>query len=380
MNKTFIVLKKELKETFRDKKSLRMMLVMPIIIPIFIILMSSLFVSESREQVEDFNKVGFNYEFTEKEKELAKQSFIEPVYEDETKLKEMFDNGELNLYVLRDGNKYGMYYRNDTTSSMTLQLANEYFDNYKQELQKEYLERNGINTKEVFEIITFEDHEEKSENFIGKYIGEFSFIYIIMAITIAATYPATDATAGEKERGTLETLFTFPIKSRDIIVGKYLGVATISLITGLLSLFLAEGALIYVNGKYEMLQAYNIVFSLPTMLILGLMIILFSFLVSGLTIAMASKSKTFKEAQSALAPINMIVMLPGLISYLMNLKTTPLYSVIPFLNLNLIFSDAVKGDFNIINIGLMIISTIIFITLLLSFIIKQYKSEKTLFG
>ena len=380
MNKTFIILKKELKEPFRDKKSLRMMLVMPIIIPIFIILMSSLFVSESREQVEDFNKVGFNYEFTEKEKELAKNSFIEPVYEDETKLKEMFDNGELNLYVLRDGNKYGMYYRNDTTSSMTLQLANEYFDNYKQELQKEYLERNGINTKEVFEIITFEDHEEKSENFIGKYIGEFSFIYIIMAITIAATYPATDATAGEKERGTLETLFTFPIKSRDIIVGKYLGVATISLITGLLSLFLAEGALIYVNGKYEMLQAYNIVFSLPTMLILGLMIILFSFLVSGLTIAMASKSKTFKEAQSALAPINMIVMLPGLISYLMNLKTTPLYSVIPFLNLNLIFSDAVKGDFNIINIGLMIISTIIFITLLLSFIIKQYKSEKTLFG
>ena len=380
MNKTFIVLKKELKETFRDKKSLRMMLVMPIIIPIFIILMSSLFVSESREQVEDFNKVGFNYEFTEKEKELAKNSFIEPVYEEETKLKEMFDKGELNLYVLRDGNKYGMYYRNDTTSSMTLQLANEYFDNYKQELQKEYLERNGINTKEVFEIITFEDHEEKSENFIGKYIGEFSFIYIIMAITIAATYPATDATAGEKERGTLETLFTFPIKSRDIIVGKYLGVATISLITGLLSLFLAEGALIYVNGKYEMLQAYNIVFSLPTMLILGLMIILFSFLVSGLTIAMASKSKTFKEAQSALAPINMIVMLPGLISYLMNLKTTPLYSVIPFLNLNLIFSDAVKGDFNIINIGLMIISTIIFITLLLSFIIKQYKSEETLFG
>jgi sodium transport system permease protein len=380
MNKTFIILKKELKETFRDKKSLRMMLVMPIIIPIFIILMSSLFVSESREQVEDFNKVGFNYEFTEKEKELAKNSFIEPVYEDETKLKEMFDNGELNLYVLRDGNKYGMYYRNNETSGMTLQLAEEYFQFYKEELQKEYLEKNGINSKEVLEIITFEDHEEKSENFIGKYMGEFSFIYIIMAITIAATYPATDATAGEKERGTLETLFTFPVKSRDIIVGKYLGVTAISLITGLLSLFLAEGALIYVNNKYEMLHAYNIVFSVPTLLILLLMIILFSFLVSGLTIAMASRSKTFKEAQSALAPINMIVMLPGLISYFMNLKTTPLYSMIPFLNMNLIFSDTVKGEFNIVNIGLMILSTIIFITLLLSFIIKQYKSEETLFG
>ena len=129
-----------------------------------------------------------------------------------------------------------------------------------------------------------------------------------------------------------------------------------------------------------MLNAYNIVFSVLTLLILTLMIILFSFLVSGLTISMASKSKTFKEAQSALAPINMIVMLPGLISYFMNLKTTPLYSMIPFLNLNLIFSDTVKGEFDIINIGLMIISTIVFITLLLSFIIRQYKSEKTLFG
>ena len=380
MNKTFIILKKELKETFRDKKSLRMMLVMPIIIPIFIILMSHLFVSESREQVKDFNKVGFNYEFSEKEKELAKKSFIKPVYDTEEKLKEQFDNGELNLYVLRNGTVYGMYYRNDTTSTMTLQLATEYFDAYKQELQKEYLEKYGIDGKEVIDIITFEDHESKEENFIGKYIGEFSFIYIIIAITIAATYPATDATAGEKERGTLETLFTFPIKSRDIIVGKYLGVTVISLITGILSLFLAEGALIYVNDKYEMLHAYNIVFSVPTLLVLILMIILFSFLISGLTIAMASKSKNFKEAQSALAPINMIVMLPGLISYFMNLKTTPLYSMIPFLNLNLIFSDTVKGEFNIINILLMIISTILFISILLSFIIKQYKSEKTLFG
>ena len=101
MNKTFIILKKELKETFRDKKSLRMMLVMPIIIPLFIILMSSLFVSESREQVKDFNKVGFNYQFSEREKELAKESFIEPVYKSEKELKEDFDNGELNLYVIK---------------------------------------------------------------------------------------------------------------------------------------------------------------------------------------------------------------------------------------------------------------------------------------
>ena len=53
----------------------------------------------------------------------------------------------------------------------------------------------------------------------------------MMAITVSATYPATDTTAGERERGTLETLLTFPIKSKDIIVGKFLGVTVSSIIT-----------------------------------------------------------------------------------------------------------------------------------------------------
>ena len=92
------------------------------------------------------------------------------------------------------------------------------------------------------------------------------------------------------------------------------------------------------EGKH----AYNIVFSVPTLLILALMIILFSFLVSGLTIAMASKSKTFKEAQSSLTPITFISFFPGMISFMINIKTSLIISIIPFLNFIILVLICVK--------------------------------------
>lgn len=379
MNKILIVLKKELKETFRDKKSLIMMCIMPIIIPIFIIAMSYMFVSESSE-VKDFNKVGFNYDFVEKEKEIAKAHFIDPVVNKEEELINEFNEGTIKAYVIKENNNYTVHYKDNTSSSIAYQLVMSYLDEYKLELQKEYLENHSIDPKEVMDIITVDEETTPEDSFLATYMTKITFIYIIMAITIASTYPATDATAGEKERGTLETLFTFPIKSKDIILGKYLSVATSSAITGLLSLILSEAALIYVDHKFEMIRNYNIVFNVGTMLFLVLVIILFSLLVSGITIAMASKSKNFKEAQSALAPLNVIVMLPGFYAFYAEMKTSILTSIIPLLNIHMIFNDVVSGNINILHISLMVITTILFIILILSYIIKQYKSEKTLFG
>ncbi len=379
MNKILIVLKKELKETFRDKKSLIMMCIMPIIIPIFIIAMSYMFVSESSE-VKDFNKVGFNYDFVEKEKEIAKAHFIDPVVNKEEELINEFNEGTIKAYVIKENNNYTVHYKDNTSSSIAYQLVMSYLDEYKLELQKEYLENHSIDPKEVMDIITVDEETTPEDSFLATYMTKITFIYIIMAITIASTYPATDATAGEKERGTLETLFTFPIKSKDIILGKYLSVATSSAITGLLSLILSEAALIYVDHKFEMIRNYNIVFNVGTMLFLVLVIILFSLLVSGITIAMASKSKNFKEAQSALAPLNVIVMLPGFYAFYAEMKTSILTSIIPLLNIHMIFNDVISGNINILHISLMVITTILFIILILSYIIKQYKSEKTLFG
>jgi len=380
MNKILIVLKKELKETFRDKKSLLMMAVMPIIIPIFIIVMGYLFESESTESVKDFNKIGFNYEFVEKEKDLAKKYFIDPIVLEEEKLKTEFDEGNIKIYVTKKDNNYTIHYKDNSSSAIPYNLVTSMYDDYKLELQKDYLNNKGIDSNEVIDIITIEEETAPEDSFIANYMTKIAFIYIIMAITIAATYPATDATAGEKERGTLETLFTFPIKSRDIVIGKYLSVVVSSAVTGLLSLFLSEIALIYIDKNIPMIHNYNVVFSIGTLLFMTFIVILFSLLVSGLTIAMASRAKTFKEAQSALSPLNFIVMLPGMYAMFTEAKSTLLTSIIPFVNIHFIFDDVISGKYNMLFVLVMIISTIIFIILILSIIIKQYKQEETLFS
>lgn len=89
-----------------------------------------------------------------------------------------------------------------------------------------------------------------------------------MAITVSATYPATDATAGEKERGTLETLLTFPIKSKDIIIGKFLSVSLSSIITGIVSLLLMIVSLIIANGMFDIYKDVDLMLSTSSLIFL----------------------------------------------------------------------------------------------------------------
>ena len=86
---------------------------------------------------------------------------------------------------------------------------------------------------------------------------------------------------------------------------------------------------------------------------------------------LASTSKTFKEAQSALTPLTFISFFPGMIAFMMAITTTPILSIVPFLNFTLIFTDINNGTINLLNIGLMAISTIIYISLVFAHIIKQ---------
>ena len=80
-------MKKELKELFRDKKSLGMMLVIPIFIPLMVLGMSALFDAQTNKDVKEFNKIGFGYELTEEEKKLAQEMKIEVVRESEEVLR-----------------------------------------------------------------------------------------------------------------------------------------------------------------------------------------------------------------------------------------------------------------------------------------------------
>ena len=380
MNKTLLILKKELREVFRDKKSLAMMLIIPIFIPLMVIGMSALFNSETNKDVTTYNKIGFDYELSDIEIEIINSLEIDYSINNIATLEKQFNKKEINSYITKENNNYIINYdSSNVESSGSSSLAITYLETYKSYLENNYLLNNNIDVSEFNNLLTIEENTIEQQNYFANYIVNFAFLFILMAITISATYPATDATAGEKERGTLETLLTFPIKSKDIIIGKLLSVTLSSIITGILSLILAILAIIYAQNTYDI---YNNTTLLNTSIIIYAIVIIitYSIMISGLCIAIASMSKSFKEAQSALTPLTFIALFPGMIAFMIDISNNAILSLIPFINFSMIFTDVINNNLNIFNLILMFISTIIIITIVIAYIIKQYKSEKILFN
>lgn len=374
------ILKKEMRELFRDRKSLAMMLIIPVFIPLIIIGMSALFESQINKGVEEYNRIGFGYELSQVERELASQMEIEAVQGSPEQLASDYENGGIDLYITKEGNTYTINSDGSDTASYATGLAERYLEVYRQHLQQEYLAAEGVDPEAVFDILTVEENVIEGDNYFAGYIKNYAFMFIIMAITVSATYPATDTTAGERERGTLETLLTFPVKSRDIIVGKFMGVTVSAAVTGLVSLVLAIIFLIIAKSMFSIYEGVDIMFS-PVSIILAIFVILaYSMFISGLCIAVAGRSKTFKEAQSALTPLIFISFFPGMIAFMMGVTGSPLLSIVPFLNFVVVFTDVNNGSVELLDILLMLVSTVAYIAAVLTYVIKQYKSEKVLFA
>ena len=379
-NNLWNILKKELREMFRDKKSLSMMLVIPIFVPLIVLGMSALFDVQANKDIDEYNQIGFAYKLSEEEKSIAEELNIKVTEGTEEELKNKNENNEIDLYITKENNKYIINGNDSEEATYAKSLMENYFNVYKEYLQGQYLQESDINPNEVLNIITVEENITEEDNMFVSYIKNYAFIFIIMAITVSATYPATDTTAGERERGTLETLLTFPIKSKDIIVGKYLAVTIASILTGIISLILAIISVAIAQNAFSIYEGLNIMFSPISIALSVIIIIAYSFFISGLCIAIASSSKTFKEAQSALTPLTFISLFPGMIAFMIGLTGTPLLSIIPFINYTVVFTDASAGNIDWLNIALMLVSTIIYIVIVLTYIIKQYKSENILFS
>lgn len=380
MNNLLNILKKELKEMFRDKKSLSMMLIIPLMIPLLVIGLSALFEVQINKPVTDYNKIGFAYDLTEIESNLLKELEIDAKKGTAKSIEKDYQEGKLDLYITKEDSTYTIHGFDNDTTSFSKQLVDSYFTAYKEILQAAYLQENDIDQNKVLNVISVKEDIKETENFYANYITTYAFLFIIMAITVSATYPATDTTAGEKERGTLETLLTFPIKAKDIIIGKFLSVSISSIITGLISLILTMLSLALANNIFDIYKEASLLLPTTSIIFSIITIIAYSFLISGLCIAIASKCKTFKEAQSALTPLTFISFFPGMIAFMINIESSSLLSLVPFLNFTLTFNDITAGNINYLNILLMSLSTIIFIIAVLYIIIKQYKSEKVLFS
>ncbi len=380
MNNILITLKKELKLIIRDKKSLLMMAITPLFIPIFVILMSYIYEELTVNKEDETYQIGVNYELSSTERELLSDEVKYTVYSSSKELEEAYNSNKILAYIVKDNNSYNIYANiQSEDGSMVTSLITNYLDNYNNYLGQSYLVNNNIDLSKVYNNLNYNVTEIKGESIFGNQIILMAITFTIMAITLSCIYTSTDTTAGEKERGTLETILTFPIRRKELIFGKYLAISISGIVTLLIGVLLSIVSLYYVKNSFSIYD--NVIFNINTITILLTILILlfYTLFISGLCITIASFTKSFKEAQSALTPISLVTCIPMFLEML-NINISGVLSFIPIINHTIVINNILTSSININNILITIIFSIIYIIVLLLFINKMYKSEKILFN
>lgn len=380
MDSIIITIKKELRGIIRDKKSLLMMALTPIFIPTFVILMSYIFEEMTTTQKIENYKIGLNYELTEKEKELLSNE-IEPIYYDKIELMEQaYKDKEIIAYIIKDENIYNIY-NNSQSEDGSIVNAHliSYLEGYNTYLGQEYLLDKNIELSKVYHNITYYNNEIAGESVFGNQVILMAVTFTVMAITLTAIYTSTDTTAGEKERGTLETMLTFPLKRRELILGKYAAIVISGIITLAIGVTLSIVSLWYVKNNFSIYDGIIFNINFLNIFLIIIILIFYTLFVSGLCISIASFSKTFKEAQTALTPISLITCIPMFLEML-NINLHGFISFIPIINHTTIINEIIIGNIDFSSIIIIILSSIVYIVLLLTYIVKEYNREKILFS
>jgi sodium transport system permease protein len=127
------------------------------------------------------------------------------------------------------------YYEGDVNSSLAADKLEKYFDKLRDDTVKQRLEARQVSVAVLEPFKVEQKNVAPPEKVAGATLGGIiPYLVIIMCFT-GAMYPAMDLTAGEKERGTLETLLCSPVSRTDLVLGKYLTVLTASLTSAVLA-------------------------------------------------------------------------------------------------------------------------------------------------
>ena len=362
-----------------------MMLVMPIMIPIFIFAFSALYDSEGQnneDEIEKYN-IGINYRLNDTEKGIIKDLNLEVNYYDNKEdLDKLYEEGEITAYILKNDKEYVIYYNPNTQDGV---MASSEISMYLDELNNYYAEvyLNSINAdiNRVYANVSYSYEELTGKNEMIDYLIQIAFIYSIMAITLSTIQGATDLVAGEKEKGTLETILTFPLKNEELMSGKFLAITTSGIITSIVCTILIAISFLICSNMFSMYNDFIININ-PLTVSLGLLIMIsYSIFISGAAIAIASFTKSYKEAQSALTPLSIVTIIPMFLEML-EIKMSYILSVIPIVNHTMLLTTVFRSTIGIqelIYLLIMFVSSAILSIILIKIIGKLFKSEKILF-
>jgi sodium transport system permease protein len=226
----------------------------------------------------------------------------------------------------------------------------------------------------------------------GNLLGGFLPYLFIVLCFIGGMHPAIDLTAGEKERGTLETILCSSISRSDLVLGKFLMVLTASLATVAFSLvslmgsFLAGGsAFLFGKTGGAAAAAKGLVTGTAPLLdpagVLAVIAMVFpmAVLFAAVQLTVALFAKSHKEAQSYLAPLILIILLPAIVGLMPGVELNTKLALVPVLNLSLVSKELVSGVWHWHYISLIFSSTCLYAAAALAVCVRTFNREDVIF-
>ena len=269
-----------------------------------------------------------------------------------------------------------------TQSDIVAQIEDRVFNIFIQErnrIQQERIQAREDLPDGYFRPIFLSSENVASANKKGGYLaGKIIPMMMVIMVMLGAFYPAVDLTAGEKERGTLQTLLTAPVMPEEIIAGKFLTVFIISIVTAAANLGSMALAITYLLQSGNMGEAMNFSISIGNFIMLFAQLIPVALIFSALMLTVSIFARSFKEAQNYLTPLYLVAIVPIIISSLPGVTLNTSYAAMPILNVTLLMKEVLVKVPSAQLIAIVFISNLAYAMLSLRLAVKIFKSEQVL--
>lgn len=201
----------------------------------------------------------------------------------------------------------------------------------------------------------------------GHLLASLVPIFLLLTLSIGMLSPAVDLTAGERERSTLQTLFTAPVQTLDIVLGKAGALIVMGLLTGAANL--ASIALLFQQQSFLAggLGDLEIALRLPDLVALAIAMCLLASLLAAFFLAVALLGQDTKEAQSFISPAYLLTVLPAVVVQLPGFELNALNATVPVVNGVLLVKGILMSGASLEPLLLVTASTLVQVMLLLAF-------------
>ncbi len=388
---------KELRDSLRDRRTLLSTIIIPTFVMPALVLgvgkIASAVVSKAREEIPRVMVIGgADSPGVRAELEKSRRFRAEPATADwknlisEKKVRAAAEIPDGFERALESGSAPAVilyHYEGELKSGLAVDLLRDFFTDLRDRASARLLSARGLSPKIARPFEVEEANVAAPERVGGNLLGGIVPYVIIILCFMGAMNPAMDLTAGEKERGTMETLLCSPATRTDIVLGKFCMVLTGSVMAVVCSLVSMGATLALVGAPLAARVAAPAVAGprIDPLGILGVlaMVIPVAVLFSAVLFTVSLFAKSFKEAQSYAGPLILVVIMPLVIGILPGIDLNLPLSLVPLLNISLVCKEMLSGIWHWGYIAIIFASMALYAGAALAVAVAMFRRENVIF-